>query len=337
MGKITLSQIAEMAEVSTATVSRVINHHPYVRDEIRERVRQIIQETGYHPNPAARSLARQCSNIIGLVIPQAVQQLFLDPYFPLLIQGITHVCSENAYTSSLYMFHTAEEETTLYSRIMQAHTFDGLIVTATQTGNPLVQQLLDDHIPFVMVGKHDNPLVNSVDADNIGGGYNATCHLIDLGHRRVGIIAGPGNNEAANDRLRGYKNALLERGVAIDEALIMHGDYTEMSGYAAMQQLLSQDPDSVFVSSDTMAMGALRALHAAQVSIPDDIAVMGFDDLPASAVTEPPLTTIRQPIQRTGATAVELLIDIIENGGEPPRQIKLPTELVIRESCGALR
>lgn len=334
MPKITLDQIAQMAEVSTATVSRVINHHPHVREEVRERVRQIVQETGYHPNPAARSLARQRSNIIGLVIPQAVQQLFIDPYFPLLIQGITRACHENVYTASLYMFHSAED-TSLYSRIMRAHTFDGLIVTATQTGNPLVQQLLNDRVPFVMVGKYDNPQVSSVDVDNIGGGYDAAQHLLSLGHRRVGIITGPDNNAAANDRLRGYQNALSERGIAIDEALIACGEYTETGGYAAMQHLLPHQPEAVFAASDTMARGALRALHAAQIAVPEAIAVMGFDDLPDAATTQPPLTTIRQPIQRTGATAVELLRDILENGSDFPRQIKFPTELVIRESCGA--
>jgi LacI family transcriptional regulator len=160
-------------------------------------------------------------------------------------------------------------------------------------------------------------------------------HLVRLGRRRIALITGPSTSLAAEDRKQGYLNALVERRVPFSEDLIVHGDFTETSSYQAMQRLLPHEPDAVFVASDSMALGALRALREAERRVPDDVAVVGFDDMPQAATADPPLTTIRQPIQQTGVLAVETLIDIVENGADPPRRIVLPTELVIRASCGS--
>jgi LacI family transcriptional regulator len=156
-----------------------------------------------------------------------------------------------------------------------------------------------------------------------------------MGRRRIALIGGPSGNSAAEDRKRGYLSALQERRIGVEESLIAHGDYTEASSHEAMLRLLPQRPDAVFVASDMMALGAQRALRAAGLRVPDDVAVVGFDDMPQAATSNPPLTTVRQPIRRAGALAVETLIDIIENGAEPPRRIILPTELVVRASCGS--
>jgi LacI family transcriptional regulator len=334
-GKLTIRQIAKLAGVSRSTVSRVINDHPNVSPETREQVLQIVAETGFRPDPIARSLSSRRAGIIGLVIPLAIQSLFADPFFARLMQGISQGCNLYDYILSLFLLHTLEEEAKLYPRISRRQLLDGVIVTATRNGDPLIPQLLVNRVPFVLHGRHEDPRVSFVEVDNVAGAYSAVTHLVRLGRRRIALITGPSGSLAAEDRKRGYLNALLERRVPVDEGLIIHGDFTATSGYQAMQCLLPHEPDAVFVVSDSMALGALRALREAGKRVPDEVAVVGFDDMPQAATADPPLTTIRQPIQQTGVLAVEMLIDILENGADPPRRIILPTELVIRASCGS--
>jgi LacI family transcriptional regulator len=199
----------------------------------------------------------------------------------------------------------------------------------------LIPRLLGSQVPLVIQGRHQDPRANYVDVDNLAGATTAVAHLIRLGYQRIATITGNPDSLAAQDRTQGYLNALRGRGRPVDQALIVHGDFTQSSGYEAMQRLLPHEPDAVFVASDSMALGALRALRQAGRQVPDDVAVVGFDDVPLAATAEPALTTVRQPIQRAGVLAVETLIDILENGAGPPRRLVLPTELVIRASCGS--
>ena len=334
-GKLTIREIAELAGVSRSTVSRVLNDHSNVSAEARHQVLQVIAETGFYPHPIARSLSSQRSGIFGLVIPLTIRSLFEDPFFPRFIQGISQGCNTHDYTLSLFLFHSQEEEAKLYPRIARRQLLDGVIVTASQSENPLILQLLASQVPFVMHGRHEHSRVSFVEVDNVNGATMAVTHLIRLGRRRIATITGPSGSYAAEDREQGYVNALRDRGVLVDESLIARGDFTEISGYEAMQRLLPHKPDAVFVASDTMALGTLRALREAGISVPEDIALVGFDDLPHAATADPPLTTVRQPIRRAGTLAVETLIDIVHNGPEPTRRIIMPTELVVRASCGA--
>jgi LacI family transcriptional regulator len=333
--KLTIRQIAKLAGVSRSTASRVLNNHPNVSPELREQVRKVISETGYEPDPIARSLSSRRSNIIGLVIPLAIRSLFEDPFFPRLMQGISQGCNSHDYTLSLFLFHSEEEERKLHHRISHNRLLDGVIVTATRTGDPLIPQLIGNRIPFVVHGRHEDPQVSFVEVDNEMGAFTAVSHLVRLGRQRIALITGPSASLAAEDRKSGYLKALLERRVSVDEDLIIHSDFTENSSYEAMQRLLLHKPDAVFVASDTMALGALRALRKAGKRVPHDVALVGFDDMPQASTANPPLTTVRQPIRRAGVLAVETLIDILENGAELPRRIILPTELVIRASCGS--
>jgi len=333
--KLTIRQIAKLAGVSRSSVSGVINDRTNVSPGLREQVQRVIAETGFQPDPIARSLSNRSSHIIGLVIPLAIRSLFEDPFFPRLMQGISQGCNSHNYTLSLFLFHSEEEERELYHRISHNRLLDGFIITATRTGDPLIPELLANEIPFVVHGKHEDPRVSFVEVDNESGAYTAVSHLVREGRQRIALITGLSNSLAAENRKQGYLKALRERRVPIDESLITRGDFTETSGYEAMQRLLPHKPDAVFVASDTMALGAMRALREAGRKVPDGIAVVGFDDLPQATTADPPLTTVRQPIRRAGALAVEMLIDILENGAEPPRHIILPTELVIRASCGS--
>lgn len=338
MSKLTLEEIAQLSGVSRSTVSRVINDQPNVKLEVRERVLKVVAETGYHPDPAARSLAGRRTGVIGLVIPRAVTMLFNDPYIPRLLQGITQACNAHDCTLSLFLLHTQEEEEKLHPRILRTQLFDGVIVQAAEIGDSLISQMVEHEVPFVMIGRpEDDSTVSFVNADNVIGAYTAVSHLIQLGYQRIATITGPLDQSAGLDRRQGYLNALQDRGRGADPNLMMQGDFTETSGYISMQRLLPHKPDAVFVASDTMAFGALRALRQAGLSVPQDVAIIGFDDLMPSATSDPPLTTIRQPILRVGAQVVETLIDILNNGLDPARRIVMPTELVIRGSCGATR
>lgn len=333
--RLTLEKIGEIAGVSRATVSRVINNAPGVRPDVRQKVLAVVQETGYQPNLAARSLASNRIGIIGLVIPCVVQSLFTDPYFPRLMDGMTQVCNASDYSLSLFLLHTTDEEEKLYPRILSQGYVDGVILASSDRNDPLIGRLEESGMPFVMIGRPDEASNASfVDANNEIGAYTAVSHLIRQGRKHVATITGRQDMSSGIDRLNGYLKALSERELPIDPNLIANAHYNEMEAYEAMLHLLPHNPDAVFVASDGMALGVLRALAAAQVAVPGDVAVIGFDDLPLAASATPPLTTVRQPVSRMGALAAEMLFTIIEEGAEPPHRMILPTELVIRQTCG---
>lgn len=336
MAKLTLEDIAQLAEVSRSTVSRVVNNHPSVSQQVRQRVLQVIQETGYHPNQAARSLASQRSYIIGLVIPRSTHTFFTDPYFPRLTQGVAQACNQYDYTLSLFLFHTEDDERKLFPRITRRGLVDGIIIQATHAADEVFTQLSQSDVPFVVAGRPMSVQDTSyVDVDNVGGAYNAVRHLVHLGRKRIGTITGPLITTAGLDRYEGYKQALQDSHLGLDEQLCIEGDFSESGGYYGAQRLLPLKPEALFVASDIMAIGALRAIREYGLSVPKDIAIVAYDDLPPATQATPPLTTVRQPIRRLGIKLFETLLDILENGPHPARRVIFGTELVIRESCGA--
>ncbi len=335
MANLTLEHIAELAGVSRSTVSRVVNDQPNVKDEVRERVKLVITETGYQPHAAARSLAARRTNIIGLVIPSAVHTLFSDPYFPRLTEGISQASNKADFTLSLFLFDSQDRERKMYPRITRKGLLDGVLVQATHIDDEIFTWLANGNIPYVVVGRPaDTATMNYVDVDNRSGAQMAVTHLIRLGHRKIATVTGPLSTQAGKDRLAGYRNALSERGLPYDERLTAEGDFTEDGGYYATQRLIPHEPTALFVASDMMAIGALRALREAGLSVPEDVAIVGFDDLPPATLADPQLTTIRQPIRRLGIKAVEILLDIIDNPQGPLQQVIFNTELIIRASCG---
>ena len=340
-GRLTLEKIGELAGVSRATVSRVINNHPNIREEVRQRVLAVITETGYQPNQAARSLASNRTGLLGLVIPRVVQAIFTDQYYPRLIQGISQACNENGKTLVLFIFHTEDDEQQLVPQVTRQGFLDGVIIAGLQTDDPLVEPLLRAKTPFVVIGEPlDYPQANFVDVDNRLGAYTAVSHLISLGRQRIATVTGRLDMAAGQHRRQGYAEALQDHGLPLDETLAVPGYFEQEAAYQATQELLPHHPDAIFAASDSMALGVLHALTAAGVQVPDDVAVVGFDDLAAVSTAVPPsllpLTTIRQPIRRIGALAVENLLDIIGQPDTPPRHVILPTELIIRQSCGAI-
>ncbi len=273
-----------------------------------------------------------------MIIPEAVTTLFTDPFFPLLLRGATEACNAHHYQLLLSLFDDPAEQEEMYQRVLRSGYLDGVILASTSLDDPLIPDLLRDRIPFVSVGRHPNGRVHYVDVDNVAGARMAVEHLVRQRHQRIATITGPPDMIAGQDRLEGYRQALKAHRIPLEEELIVEGDFTENSGMVAMQRLLPASPDAVFVASDMMAIGALKALRQAGWQVPQDIALVGFDDIPIALAIEPALTTVRQPIERMGSMAVEVLLSVLEGSSEEEalaHRIILPPELVVRASCGS--
>lgn len=336
MPELTLEDIAKLVGVHRSTVSRVVNGAANVSPAVRKRVLKAIHDTGYHPNAAARTLATQRSWMIGLVLPHSVSAFFTDPFFPQLTQGIAFGCNNHDYTLSLFLVGNKEDEGKITPRISRRGLLDGLLIQTGQPGDSLYQRLTRSSIPSVVLGRPAQPEgITYIDVDNVRAAFTATRHLLDVGYGRIAAITGAPDSTVSVDRTDGFLKAMASAGAAVDPDLIAEGTFTELSGYTAMKRLLEHHPEAVFAFSDSMAVGAMRAVQEAGLRIPEDIAFMGFDDVPLATLTKIQLSTIRQPILQFGIKAVELLIDVIENGKNPARRIILDTELVIRDSCGA--
>jgi LacI family transcriptional regulator len=331
---LTLDVIAGMAGVSRSTVSRVINGDTRVKETTRLKVQEVINSLNFQPNIAARSLAAGRTGVIGLVIPAGVAALFTDPYFPQLIQGVSAACNANDLSVMLWLAEPAYEVRTI-RQILHSGLLDGVMVSSMLIDDPIVQSLHNSKMPFILVGRHPYLDVNYLDIDNYSGGIEATTYLMSCGYKRIATITGPQNMIAGLDRYRGYCEAFKTHGFDLDANLVAEGDFTEAGGYAGMLNLLPFQPEAVFVASDIMAVGALRALRENNLRVPEDIAVFGFDDAPVASHTEPPLTTMRQSPYRMGYKTLEALLEIIRNPGQTTRQIVLEAEIVFRESCGS--
>lgn len=331
---LTIEDIARLSGVSRSTVSRVINSDVNVKGETRRKVLEIIKDINFQPNLAAKGLATGRTNVIGVVIPAGVSVVFTDPYFPQFIQGVSSVCNNRNYSVMLWLAEP-EYERRMVSRILHNGLVDGVVVASALMNDPIVTSLYESKMPFILIGRHPKLDVNCLDVDNLQAGRNATLHLLRLGYKRVATITGSHDQGAGYDRYHGYLKALQDYGRSVRPELVVEGHFTEEGGYNAMQRLIPQKPDAVFAASDMMAYGAMRALAEANLQIPGDVAVVGFDDIPASSKTHPPLTTVRQQISQMGSKAVEFLINLIENDIRSTQHIIMDTELVVRESCGA--
>jgi len=342
-GIMNLEEVAKLAGVSRSTVSRVVNGDHRVSTTARARVQAIIEQYNYHPNAAARSLASSRSRIIGLLIPHAVNQIFRDPFFPVMIQGAVEACSDADYNLTLLMETAADARITsdrLYQRVIRGRHVDGLIIASSVVEDPIVARLQSEKFPFVLVGRHPRHEVSFVDVDNRSAAREAVTHLVDHGYRRIAMISGPRNMIASIDRYAGYVTALQEAGRLPEAELTIYSDFTRRGGYRAMNELLANPgglPDAVFVASDAMASGALQALRDSGVGVPDEVAVMGFDGLEETLVSRSILSTVMQPTSEEGAEAVRVLLQLLDSPESAPIQRFLPTRLSLRRTCGCNR
>lgn len=331
-----LEDIARLSGVSRSTVSRVVNDDPNVSEATRQRVLEVIAKYNFTPNMAARSLVTQRTQVLGIYIPYIVGDVFSDPYYPTFIQAITAHANEQDYDVMLWLKSSMAGPEHLHRRVLDNRMADALVLAATPFSDPLPYLLHERGRIFVLNGRpwERDDVINYVDTNNVRGAQQAVEHLARLGRRRIATITGKLDLISGHDRLIGYRRGLESLGLPLDPKLEAEGDFTEGSGYLAMRRLLPERPDGVFIASDHMAIGALRALREAGISVPDDVAIVGFDDMPFATLATPQLTTIRQPVQRLGYLAVDGLIGLLNETITPPYQVSLPTQLVIRESCG---
>jgi LacI family transcriptional regulator len=331
-----LEDIANLCGVSRSTVSRVINNSTNVREETRQRVLKVIAEYNFAPNVAARILVTQRTHVLGVYIPYVVSDVFMDPYYPMLLQAISTFANAQDYDVMLWLRGQNVSATELHQRVLDNRITDGLILSAAPLNDPLINVLIERGRPYILNGRpwHHTDITNYVDAMNREGAQQAVEHLVRLGRRRIATITGMLELCSGYDRLIGYRDTLQQMDMPLDENLKYVGDFTERSGYMGMRCLLQHNPDAVFCASDLMALGAIRALREVGRRVPDDVAIVGFDDIHVATLAEPQLTTIRQSVQELGNLSAQGLIGLVEGSITPPYQVELPTQLVIRESCG---
>ncbi|NDL55521.1 substrate-binding domain-containing protein [Phytoactinopolyspora mesophila] len=339
-GRPTLEQVAARAGVGRGTVSRVVNGSDQVSPHAREAVERAIAELGYVPNLAARALVTQRTDAVALVVSESEERVFGEPFFAGIVRGISSGLVNAQLQLWLAMAQSAAERERVEHHLTSQHV-DGVMLLSLHDADPLPLLVEQRGLPLVLGGRParlTRPGASAgwfVDVDNIGGAQRAVDHLHASGRRVVATIAGPQDMGAGLARLAGYREACRAHGLATDDGLVAYGDFSYEAGVAAMRQLLERRPDidSVFVAADLMAAGALRTLREAGRRIPDDVAVVGFDDSGVARQTDPTLTTVRQPIEEMGREMARLLIARI--AGEEPEEsfTVLDTTVVVRESA----
>lgn len=331
----TIAEIATKAGVSIPTVSRVLNSRPDVAPETREHVERIIQESGFIRSRAAHALRQGSSGVVDLVVPD------LDsPYTVEVVRGVAEAIERTGLRLALAFTHNTNQlEQHWLAKVIDSAT-DGVILLLTRGQSQPLDELRRRKIPFVVVD-HRGELgidVPSVGATNWLGGRTATEYLLELNHRRIGIISGQANLRCSLDRIAGYRAALEAAGVPIEPDLIRPGDYIQSTGYEQTCALLDlpEPPSAIFAGCDLQAMGVYSALRARGMSIPDQMSVIGFDDVQLSAMVTPTLTTIRQPLAEMGRMATTMLLRQIAEEPLDSMRAELTTSLIIRESCASL-
>jgi DNA-binding LacI/PurR family transcriptional regulator len=333
VGQPTLEAVAALAGVSRATVSRVVNGSPRVSQAAKDSVELAIAELGYVPNRAARSLVTRRADSVALVVSESETRFFSDPWFAVVARGMAVALSETDMQLVLVIAQSERQRQRLERYLLSGHV-DGVVLVSLHGRDPLPRQLVAAGVPTVLVGRPVDEIdVAYVDADNKGGSEAAVRHLLERGRTRIATIAGPQDMSVGRDRLAGYEAALRGAGLPVDPALVVEADFSEDGGATVMLDLLARQPhlDAVFAASDLMAAGALRALRGAGRRVPDDVALVGFDDLVTSQHTDPPLTTVRQPLADMGREMTRMLLATIA-GEEPDPVVIMRTELVVRAS-----
>lgn len=334
-GEPTLEDVAARAGVGRGTVSRVLNGSPHVSNRAKAAVRAAVRELRYVPNNAARALAGNRGDAVALVIPEPESKLFAEPYFLDVVRGLGAELADADVQLLLTLIRASKDRQRL-AQYLGAQQVNGVVLVSVHDNDPLPDLLGRIGIPTVLNGRRsDTESLAYVDADNTGGAQSATAYLLGQGRRAVATITGLLDMYVARCRLEGYRRAVEAAGAAVDDSLIAPADFTREGGQAAMRALLERRPDvdAVFAASDVLATGALQVLREAGRRVPDDVALIGFDDSAIARHTNPPLTTVRQPTVDMGRTMARVLLEAVTETSPAPRRVVLPTELVRRESA----
>ncbi len=334
---VTIYDVAKKAGVGVGTVSRAINNSPLIHPNTKERILQVIRELNYQPHALAQSLARKKTFTIASVVP-----FFTNYFFVELLRSVQLALARNNYDLILYNIHRMDRRDSTLDRVLHQRRTDGVLIFSLQVGDHYAERFIQSNIPVVIVD-HMHPKIDSIVIANQKGAYVATRHLIALGHREIGMINGHLSSYPAMLRLKGFQQALQESGLSFDDRHVVicdatsgeHG-FNEAAGYAAMKRLIAQNhqlPTALFVASDVQALGVMRAAKEAGIRIPEDMAIVGFDDIELAKFVG--LTTMRQPIVQMGEMAVDHLLAIVNGKSMNGLYTELEAELIVRESCGS--
>jgi len=335
MAKVTIQDVAIHAHVSKATVSRVLNGDHGVAEELRLRVQQAAEALGYQPNRAARRLKKKLNDVIGFLIPD-----ISDPFFASMLRGAEDLAYEHGI--GILPYSTGDDLTRqqVHLDMLEGERVAGLVIVPAPFTQPeMLLNMGQPATPFVLLDRYMEAFeADSVRVDNLRGSYAAIRHLINLGYTRIAMISGLPELSTGRERLQGYRLALSDAGLPADDSLVKPGYFRFGGGYQATQDLilLSNPPEAIFVANILMMGGCLTAIRDLKAHVPEEVALIGFDDLPLGEVLCPPLTVVSQPMAELGREAVRLLLQRIQNPEAVSRIVTLPTQLIVRESCGAL-
>lgn len=332
---ITIKDIAEMAQVSKGTVSRVLNDTPGVGDETRKRILKIIKELDFQPNASAQGLAARRTNNIGLIIPHTGKYSMSNNYWPIVLTEITQQAALRDYNVLISTARSEDDVNSAYKSILKGRRVDGLIIGGYQFGEKQMAELMLKEFPFVIIGRNSYISGNYVDVDGVAGTRRMTEHLIQLGHRDIAVLAGPENFINIQERVQGFKDAMNRAGLT--PHLVRHCKYQMDEIVKVTKEILLHQPrpTALFGVAGDLAVGVLKAVHEMGLKIPEDLAVVFFDDLPIFECFWPTITAIRQPVEELGSTACNLLFTLLEGKAPAQKSIILPTEVIVRESCGS--
>ncbi|RME46611.1 MAG: LacI family transcriptional regulator [Chloroflexi bacterium] len=326
-----IKDVARRAGVSSATVSRVLAGKPHVRPELRERVWKAVEELGYQPNRVARSLRAQQSKIIGLVISD-----IQNPFFTSVVRAVEDAAYERGF--SVFLCNTDEdpEKEKMYLDLMRAERVAGIIVSPTREAGTPFQSVLDDDIPVVTLDRRALDVeTDAVLIDNVGATYNIVSHLIADGHRRIGAVIGTSDITTGRERMAGFARALTAHGIEMLPELVIQVLPKEQQGFEATERLLdlSNPPTAIFTGNNLLTIGALKSIHSRNLTIPDDIALAGFDEMRWSSLISPGLTVVEQPTYELGQAAADLLLKRIDDPSRSIHEVILNARLIVRQSC----
>ena len=338
--RVTSQDVADLAGVSRTTVSLVLNDVEgiHISPETRQKVRDTAEKLGYVPNATAQALATRRAKAIGLVMTRSPHHIASDTFLPQILGGLLGIVKQHKLRLLIESVE-AEHQDRVYLELARAKHIDGMILLNPRIDDTALRRLEEVDVSTVVLGKLSASNIYSVDVDNRLAAKKAVKYLIELGHERIACVANASPSySAASDRVLGYQEALSDAGITVDEDLIQYADFDPQSGFNCMQSLLASGKEfsAVFVASDNVAMGAKSALREAGLRIPDDISIIGFDDIPWAKYSDPPLTTVRVPAQKLASHACLILLDLVQGSDPEERHMVLDTELVVRKSCRKL-
>lgn len=336
---ITIKDVAKKAGVSPSTVSRVISNHPRISHKTAARVKQIMEELGYHPNMMAKSLVSNTTNTLGIILPRPAEELFQNYFFHEALRGIVAHSNRAGYDLLMSAGSTEKEELNTVTRLVKGRRVDGVILLHSRAQDPMISLLHELDFPFVVIGRPiEYPDVLSVDNDNVQAAYDCTRHLIDQGHQRIGFVSGPPDLTMSRDRLEGYRKALSEANLPMRHDWIVEGEFLQESGYRAMSSIMNlpERPTALVVIDDVVTFGVIRGLTELGYRVPDDISLVSFNNIALSELSSPPISSIDIGTYQIGYMTSQTLIRLIQ--GERPHQprVIIPHRLMVRESSTSI-